>query len=186
MAKDTFIKNNFSDMPPWAKGVIGILIITGIGVVAYKIYKAVHKDEEEKKAKDAVKAFSDDVVSYQKQGLKLSFAASQYSSAANTIATLLNGCDTFNSEIQAIQEVIKVVKNKLDWAFLVKTFGVRSIDNCGIGTGDTSYELTTLLKDQLDQPGVYSINVAGYKDSGATTKTFQILEKYLATKGIVL
>ena len=186
MAKGDFIKSNFSDMPPWAKGVIGILIVTGVGVVAYKIYKALHKDEEKKKSKDAVISFSKDVDNYQKQGMRLSFPPSQYASAANTIANLLSGCDTFGSEINAIREVIKVVKNKLDWAFLIKTFGVRSIDNCGIGTGDTSYELTTLLKDQLDLPGPYIIDIGNYKDSGVATSSFQILEKYLATKGITL
>jgi len=120
-------------------------------------------------------------------GMRPSFPTINYSSASNRIAEALDGCELSASELEAAQEVMKVVKNKLDWYQLILSFGRREIDNCGIGNGSTFYELPTLLKSQLGAlQVVYSVDINGYKKSGAYSLTITILEDYLKSKGITI
>jgi len=176
----------FTGLPKWAQGLIAVAIIGGLGFIGYKIYKGVGKIKEDKDSKavadDADKALKDELA----KGNKLSFPAVNYSSAINTIVKLLNGCETFGSELQVVYEVMKVVKTPADWYYLVKTFGKKDIDDCG--WGKTNYDLTTLLKDQLDTAGAYAIDPAinGYKKSGWAINTIDILEDYLKTKGVTI
>jgi len=177
-------------LPKWANGliVVGSLII--VGTVAYYVYKKIKKKEEEKSSKDTVTAVESEIKTIQQQGggnATPSFTVSTYQTAANTVATLLDGCETSQTELRTIETVANVVKKPIDWLMLVKAFGVRKIDNCGIGTGDTTYDLPTLLKDQLDSIiAVYTININGYKKTGAAWNSLAILQDYLRAKGITL
>jgi hypothetical protein len=171
-------------LPKWANGLIVVGSLAIVGVVGYYIYKKLNVKKEEEQSKATIDQSKTELQQELNNGQKLSYPQSNYISASNTIATALDGCETFQSELQAISEVVKVVKNKADWLNLVKTFGVRKIDNCGWATGSTTYDLPTLLKDQLDTAGAYSINETNYKKSGWTFNSADILAEYLKTKGI--
>ena len=73
-------------------------------------------------------------------GEKLSFPEYNYSSTANTIQKLLDGCDKVTTEEQVVEEIARLVKKPIDWFHLVSVFGNRDISDCGYGK--TNYDLT--------------------------------------------
>lgn len=177
-------KSNLN-IPSWAQGFGVVAIIGGGAYLLYQWNKQRQQALEIKPEATAVQQQDAEIQVYQSTGLKPTYNLSVYTSAANTIEKLLNGCETFSSELQAINEVIRTVKNKLDWAILIKAFGTRKIDDCLMGS--TFYSLPTLLKDQLDTAGVYSIDKTssnGYSDAGAVTNSIDILTKYFSKLNI--
>jgi hypothetical protein len=187
MAKGTYIKQQVNTLPPWAKGLIAVALVgTAFYVVwqAKKLVEGLKKTQGEKDSTSELNATQNELNQLQNQGEKLSFPLSNYSSSANTIANLLDGCETFTSELAAIEEVIKVVKKPIDWLQLQKSFGTKTIDNCGWMTGETPYALGSLLKEQLDSSGAYTLNYPNYKKSGFVLNSRDILSGYLKSIGV--
>lgn len=141
-------EKGFNGLPSWAKGVIAI---TGTAIAVFGLYKGYIfiSEWKEKRGSQAVSnEAGDDYKDEVKKGTSLTFSKSSYLAASNTIEKLLKGCETMSTEIQIVDEIVKVVKNKADWFYLVSIFGNRDIDDCGWGS--TNYDLITLLKDQMD------------------------------------
>lgn len=198
-------KGSKIELPPWAQGIIAVTLLAGAIGLSYVGVNYFKKRKEEKESKEVTDDITEELKKSEKEGLKLSKPKSSYSSTVSLIVKLLSGAETGGSEMQVIEEIMKVVKNKLDWQYLVKTFGVKNVPD--IGWGETNYNLITLLKDQLDsmpgtggwktyvavvpglQPfaftnGVYNINVDGYKATGYASKTRDILSDYLKSIGV--
>lgn len=177
----------FKGLPKYARGIIAFIIVALIFYVLYLIYSAIKKAADNKNVKNTANAAGDLYQQELNKGQKLSLNALVYNSAANDIANKLEGCDSFDNEIKAIETIANVVKKPIDWYYLVKVFNVRSIDNCGLGNGDTTYALPELLKDQLDSSGVYrgsgALSVIG---TGFTMNSRDLLMKYLYSIGVTL
>lgn len=175
-------------LPKWANGLIVVGSLAIVGAVGYLIYKKMKEKSESKDSQEGVNANDNELKDAIKNGTTLSFPQSNYIQSANAIFNYLDGCETAQSERNAILEVIKVTRNKADWLNLVKAFGVKKVDNCGYLTGDTTYSLPELLKDQLDSiTGYYSITEPNYKKSGFSAQPLiQILRDYLQTIGVTL
>lgn len=90
------------------------------------------------------------VTQLQQAGVKASYSNNEYVAMADKIQSSLEGCETNSTEKQVVEDLLSFVKNSVDWLQLQQAFSVRAIDNCGIWTGDTSYNLVSLLEDQLD------------------------------------
>jgi hypothetical protein len=190
MKGDTTTK---AGLPSWAKGVIAVALV-GVGVfVLYKVYKLIDGTDRKKskQADDVIKEQEKEIKDEINKGETPSKPLSTYKSTANTIFELLEGCETTGSEIKVIQEVVKQVKKPLDWKLLSREFGNRKVDNCGIGTGETSYELGTLLKDQLD--GIVAsptrVKADGFTYNSLTSgkkTTFEVLNTYLKSIGVTI
>lgn len=181
------MKQFWNGLPQLAKILIIVTIIITIWIIYRQIDKAIKRNKERKNPQETVKDADKDLKDEQTKGETLSNPESAYSASANAIEKLLDGCETAGSETAAIENVITVVKKPIDWFFLIKTFGVREISQCGsFGQLKDSYDLPALLKDQLDTSGVYSINIGGYKDSGFTLETINILRDYFKTINITI
>jgi hypothetical protein len=183
----------FQGLPMWAKGVVAIAVVGGIGIVGYTIYKKLQKIGDKGKddtAKETAKLAAQDYENLVKQGQKLSFPPSAYAAAAEAIVKFLDGCETLGTEFSAIEEVIKVVKKPVDWFYLIKIFGQKDISDCGTwGTIKTRYSLVGLLKDQLDSYVIvtpYPKTVLGgwTVPSGSYGDSIDVLSKYLKTVGV--
>lgn len=179
------MKNFLTALPKWAKGALIIFVI----VVIIFSYKEIKKYNDNKNALKDNRVVINDVIKEidmeTKKGATLTYPQSAYDAAANTIQNLLDGCETFSSEINSIKEIIKCVKIKLDWLNLIKTFDVREISNCGsFGMSKANYDLLSLCKDQLDSSGVYSLDVNGYSASGACFNSLSVLNDFLTSKKI--
>jgi len=175
-------------LPKWANGLIVVGSLAIVGLVGYYLYKKLNENKEKKDSQNGVNANDNELKDAIKNGTTLSFPQSNYVYSANAIFNLLDGCELASSERNAILEVIKVTRNKADWMNLVKVFGTKKVDNCGYLTGDTTYNLPELLKEQLDSiTGYYYINEPNYKKSGVTAEPLiQILRDYLRTIGVTL
>jgi len=174
----------WGSIPPIGRNVIiiggtGLVLVGGYFLVKYFNDRA--KEREEKKtAQDAKSEYE----KLEKQGKTLSKPKSAYGSVANVIEKLLDGCDSTASEIEAIKNIIGVVKKPIDWAYLKATFGVRKIDDCGIGSGNTEYDLGGLLGDQLDTFMIYDFVVDGQRYKGTAQESIDILKGYFNKIGV--
>jgi hypothetical protein len=183
----------FKGLPTYAKGIIALVVTAGAVGVAYLIYKGVKKatdrgrDNTSNRTENAVR---DDLNQAINSGQKLSFPKSAYAGAAETILRLLDGCETVDSELQAIGEVIKVVKKPVDWFQLCDSFGQKDVSDCGtFGFAKTRYTLPALLADQLDSVRIVTPLdkpvLGGYTvPSGFYNETGNILRNYLKTVGV--
>ena len=174
-------------LPSWAKGVIAVSVIAAVGIVAYKVYKLVSNIGEGKDEKVVLDLVDKEIKDKIKAGESLTKPLSTYASTANAIEEKLQGCElSAKPEVEVIKLVIGQVKTPLDWLQLTKAFGKRKIDNCGVGNGETIYELGNLLKDQLDQyldsmtgKIVKADNFIYNQDVSGIKTTFDILNIYL-------
>lgn len=184
-------KNNFLN-----KVNPNVLLIIGGGIAAYYAIKGLNifgnKEDQQSKENqtESVKTIETETKTLE-QTLNPSFPDSTYKLAADYITQTLQGCDVLSSyELSAIEQVIKVVKNRLDWNKLIIAFGVRSIDNCGFLTGSTDYNLPTLIKDQCGSTGyvlTYKIADTNYTVPGGFYSPYSdILKNYLRTLNISL
>ena len=183
----------FQGLPMWAKGVIAIAIVGGVAVIGYTIYKKLKSVGDKGKddtPKETTQLAGKDYDALYKSGQRISFKPSDYAAASETILKLLDGCETTNSEISAIEEVIKVVKKPIDWYYLIKIFGQKDVADCGTwGMAKTRYSLVGLLKDQLDTYVLVTpfpqTKLGGWVvPSGSYGDSIGILSKYLKTIGV--
>lgn len=181
------MKSFFKDLPPLIRGIIILVILAVIIFIGWKIYQYFKKKKDQKGSRDAANASSDEYNKLSKND-SLSFPQATYEGTANTIQKLLDGCELPDSETQVISEIAKVVKKPIDWFYLNKVWGVRTIDNCGYFTDSTDYDLTTLLKDQLDSDvSANAIKIDGVRVGGLLgdfKSTNEFLSDYLKTIGI--
>lgn len=184
------MKQWFNSLTPQIKGIITVVVLAILSVVAYisvkAILKAIEKAKNKKDPKVVVKESKQEYDDAIAAGESLSKPDSDHTSTANTIQKLLDGCETADSEEEVVRNVIKVVKKPIDWAYLKTKFDVREIDNCGPWTGSEQYDLPTLLKDQLDTAGWYSVDIDGYKKSGLYNASINVLTEYFKTIGITI
>jgi hypothetical protein len=144
----------FSSLPGWAKGTVVVIGAASAVLLGFAVRNIIRKIAEGKTAKgeerDVLQTSKDELHDLNNQGVQPTSPDSVYESSANMIFQSLDGCELTGSEIAVKDEVLRVVKNQADWLKLTNAFGVRKLDNCGYGTGDTEYSLPTLLKEQLD------------------------------------
>lgn len=148
------IKSTFSQLPPWAKGVvavIGVAALVGVGFMVRKqIKKFTEGKGEREEERELIKDSESELQNLLQQGTKPTISDLQARTLVNTIFTLLDGCELSGSEKLVVDSILKTIQNQADWVLLQQQFGRKKIDNCGIWTGDTNYDLKTLLTDQLD------------------------------------
>lgn len=181
--------NWFQSLTPQGRTIVAV-IGTAVSavilwVVGKEVSKYIRRREDEKDPKVVVSNAKSDLEEEKQKGEVLSFPSSTYSGTANTIFQLLDGCETLDSEIQVIGNIIKTVKKPIDWFNLIEVFGTKELTDCGtFGQIHTTYDLISLLKDQLDTSGPYVINIDGYKTSGFAYESVNVLRTYLKTIGV--
>lgn len=180
-----YIQTQTAGLPAWAKGVIAVAVVGGVIYAIYKAKDFITKLTEGKESQNVVDDAKNEVKELSKQ-YTLSKPKSAYSSCIGNIVKLLSGCESSQSEQDVVENVIRVVKNPLDWAYLVAEFNKKTIPDCGWGS--TTYSLPELLKDQLDTFACYVTPrvIDGYTLKGCRQNTIEFLTEYLATKNITI
>ncbi len=136
----------YKDLPPYAKGA---LIVGGgflLALAGMKAYKSLFPSAEEKKSREFVDNVKDEVDKYLKQGMKPTFADSQYNAFANDIHEGMRyavGDDYGN-----VQRILLLMNNDIDVAKLIKAFGVRQDYAFGVPTGSPK-DLITFVNSEL-------------------------------------
>ena len=151
------MRSTFSELPSWAKGtiaVLGVASLIGIGLLIRRGIKNLAETKDERKEdKTLEQNTNQELNNLQQQGIAPTLSDLDAQTLANTIQTLLDGCEElfFGEEYSTVKAILEKVNNQADWVKLQQAFGRRTIDNCGVLTGETNYDLKTLLNDQLDQ-----------------------------------
>jgi hypothetical protein len=134
---------NKTQLPSWAKGVIGIAI-TGTAIfIGYKIYTLMSDKqgrEDKEREKEAEKSIQDQIV---KEGKKVNanFTKAEYIGFANSIYNDLNGCtQSFNK----VRDILMKMKNDLDVLNLIKAYGNRQRTCFKINVGGNDDLITTV------------------------------------------
>lgn len=110
----------YTELPTWAKGVFGVAVLAGVGLVGYGIYKKVHKTSQEKQALEGVKDVNADIrklLQYEKP----SYIQSQYSAFADALFEAMQGLGTEKS----LNTTFSKIKNTIDILYLNQAFGIR-------------------------------------------------------------
>jgi hypothetical protein len=123
------IKNYYSQLPQWSKGIL-VVGVTGIAfIVGRTIYLNARKKREIQTANKAALMAETEIKGLEQQGVKATYTNSQYESFAQTLNEAMNGCGT-NEE--SIYEVFRKIKNEIDIRKLISTFGVRFYRPCEV------------------------------------------------------
>jgi predicted GTPase len=144
------MKNQFNEMPNWAKGTLAIIGAVVVVYAGWLVKKGVDKIIENRDERKEDKAQEEELENLQQQGIQPTISNATALGLSNTIQTLLDGCELSGSEVEVVNQILATVQNQADWIKLQQTFGTRTIDNCGLGTGETSYDLRSLLTEQID------------------------------------
>jgi hypothetical protein len=148
------MKGFWSDLPTWAKGVVAVVGVAAIGGIGFAIYKSVknalEKAKEGKDDKEFKGETKEELQELKEQGIQPTLSDSQAMSLATFVETSLAGCELSGSEEKVYKAVLAGVNNQADWLKLQNTYGVRTTDNCGIGTGDSKQDLKGILMSDLD------------------------------------
>ena len=163
----------YKDLPSWAKGVV---VVGGLGAAylfANQIIKKIRLDAEKRKAEAELNNTREELENQIEQGVVPSYPKGTYDAWAQSIEDQFDGCDFFISspfgiggdynELSAsakkIYDIVEEMNNDRDFLELVDSFGVRTYDQCGWGTGNV--ENATLYKavtDELNQDEINFIN----------------------------
>lgn len=158
---------DFKQLPPWAKGVIGV----GGAVLIYAVGKSVwNAVEEVKKNAENLKTAGDAVNTLTQlgsQGEIPSYPDVQFQSWATTLVTAMSGCSTDHS---ALESVFSNLNNDADVYKLIAVFGSQAVTGC------------TFLLIPWTSGGTYALPAAISTYVSADEKTR--LNAILASKGI--
>lgn len=166
----------YKDLPAWAKGVT-VVAVLGIAFLIYeRTRKAIKKEGGVADDKNTVRQQTNELNQLESQGVRKSYPDSQYLSWANAITKSFEGCDVspatlilpvdttgvwrhnFSGSGAALGNILAKCKNEADVLALNTAYGIRTYDQCGIGTGDVTGNLTTAVRDELDASEINALN----------------------------
>jgi len=177
------MKEFWSGLPTWAKGVVGVVSVLAIGGIGFAIYKgvknAIERGREGREDKDLKQETSQELNQLAQQGIQPTMSDSAALSLSAFVQEALGGFELSGTEKQVVNEILAKVNNQADWLKLQNVFGVRPIDNDGWGTGDTNKDLKGVLQSDLD--GWDSQNPF---NTDPNKKYINILKNGLQAKGI--
>lgn len=118
-------KNNyFSNVPGWQKGLIAL---GGAAFLYYVLFKQTKKAEEQKAlvgATNELNSINQEIE--QSSGESKNYSPAQYNTWANNLFVAMDG---YQTDEDAIFNIFKLMKNKLDVLELIKAFGIREISS---------------------------------------------------------
>jgi len=165
----------WSGLPSWAKGVVAV---GGIAIGYFAIRSFINKIKEDADKKNQRKTQDEQKTELEnniQNGIKPTFATSQYNLWADELQSQFDGCDfqlhipnvdpriIFNNNWsgsgQKLANIIIQFKNDSDFLSLSTSWGAsRTYDQCGWGTGNFEGNLAQSVTDELDQSEIQAIN----------------------------
>jgi hypothetical protein len=127
--------NFYNSLPPWSRGIVVVIGVSGIALLTYSVYKNLkakkERDEANKQAEQAKLEFKE----LKKTGIVPTYSASQYEGFAQKLVQAMDSCGTSESSIYS---VFQSMKNKADVLSLITAFSVRYYTPCS-ATNPISY-----------------------------------------------
>lgn len=157
MEKSNFAKEQFSSMPPWAKGVIAIGILAGVGFLAYKLIKASKDLKQGKGSREEDRAVNNDLDKLITNGKGPSLSQSQIMGSANTLFTAMDG---YASDESAIYSVFAKAKNDADVLAIIKAYGIREVSSGKLNPEpNIKGSLSMALTSELSRTEIGALNM---------------------------
>lgn len=138
----------FKKLPTYAKIALVLAIVYGL----YQLFRWIKRTIEASNYQASVGQAQTAINQLAQQGVHPSYAQAQYTSYANTLKGAFEGCSgamNSNSFWNTITPVFQSMKNDADIYALIKAYGVRTIDKCGLGTGDFEGDLAGTLSEKF-------------------------------------
>lgn len=160
-------KSFWADMPPMAKGIIGVLGTAAVIFAGWKTYKWLKRKQDTKGSTTDVNQSQSTLNTLGNQGIKMTYPPVQYTTWANTMQQAMDGCGPG----WATQLPIWTgMKNDADVHALIVAYGTRTVDKCGVFTGDFTGDLAATLAYKFS-------GVEGSVFSGSLSDINSILKK---------
>jgi hypothetical protein len=156
----------YTELPGWAKGIVVIGGSVVLFLVGRKLYKYAFPSQEEIDRKKLSQEVDNEISDFEQAGQKPSYTDSQYTSFANIIHNSMRYCA--GDDYGTVEATMKKMKNDIDVAKLIKSFGVKK-DYCfGINTGE--FDLFTYVQKELgnDYGGITNYRIRNINDDWRT------------------
>lgn len=138
----------FLGLERWLK----IVIIVAIIIIAYFLYRWIRGMVRASNYNAAVTQSNTALNQLAQQGINPSYAQAQYTSWANNLQGAFQGCSAAGGAAnfwQTIEPIFKAMKNDADIYALIANYAVRTIDKCGLLTGDFEGDLAATLSEKF-------------------------------------
>lgn len=126
MNTNNFAKEQFSSMPGWAKGVVAIGILAGVGFVAYKIIKGIKDQKNQKGSRKEDNAVNNDLDKLITAGNGPTMSQSQIIGFANQLFQSMEG---YGTNEESIISIFNKVKNDADVLGIIKSYGIKELSS---------------------------------------------------------
>lgn len=121
----------YEKQPPAVK----IIVVAGLGLLGYTIYRNIKKKQDEADALRAAQAANQELQQLANQGTVASYSDSQFQVFADKLVQAMTGCATDENQIY---QVFSALHNEADIRKLIVVFGVRYYQPCA-ATSPVSY-----------------------------------------------
>ena len=107
--KKTLVSESILGLPTWAKGVLAIAVVGGVGFIGWKVYKKMSDASKEKEQRKEDKSWDKEADALNKDPkTKATISQTQLQSYANVLKAAMDGMTT---NVGAINNVFKALKN---------------------------------------------------------------------------
>jgi hypothetical protein len=146
----------FKQLPTWAKGLVAVAVIGGVGFVGYNIYKKIQQKNKEKDQKKELDSAQETIKNLTISGQKPTLDNFKLAQLANQIHSAMNG---YGSDEAAIYRAFLQVKNDLDIVNLTKAYGIRKLSSGSWNLSpDFEGTLGQSITEELDAKEVAALN----------------------------
>lgn len=122
-----YAKDQFGTMPPWAKGVIGVLIVGGVAYLLYKAFKGGKQVIDTKGAREESRAVAQELDKLNENpATKQKLTKSEALEVANAMHTAMDGWGTDSGKLAS---AFLRLKNQADWLAVSNAWGVRELSS---------------------------------------------------------
>lgn len=139
----------FNELPWYAK--VG-LVLLALFILYYFVYNPIKAKIQATNYQTPVNEAQTSLNQLAQQGVKPSYSQTEYSTSANALETLFQGCtmaEDAASSWNTLSGIFAKMKNEADIYALIKAYGVRKTDRCGVFNGDNNSDLGTTLTDHF-------------------------------------
>lgn len=134
---------------PWYVQVIFIIVLL---FILYQLYKFIKTKIEAGNYNAAVSQAQTAINQLVKQGVNPSYGQAEYTNSANALQKIFDGCTLAEDSASGwdiLQGIFNKMKNDADIYSLIKAYGVRTTDKCGLFTGNINADLSSTLVEHF-------------------------------------
>ena len=154
-------KKIFQGLPAWSQGIISVVIVGGVGFIAYKLYKTYQEAKKLETATAENKATADEAKDLLKAGVKPTLTKSQLNNTVNGIKQAFRDYNALTrSHVQPFYREMVKPNNNIDMLNLLTAYGTQTIDLpfTTVGKNDFEGTLTTTAKYFLNNDEIKAAN----------------------------